>query len=47
MIGCEAPGVNIQDVTIVSEFPDVFPEELPKLPLKREINFRIELLPKS
>jgi hypothetical protein len=33
------------DIRIVSEFPDVFPEELPGMPLDREIEFVIELVP--
>ena len=35
----------IEDLEVVREFPDVFPEELPGLPPKREIEFCIELLP--
>jgi len=34
-----------EDVPIVKEFLDVFPEELPGLPPDREIAFEIELLP--
>jgi len=30
---------------VVSEFPDVFPEELPGLPPDREVEFAIELIP--
>jgi hypothetical protein len=33
------------DIRIVSEFPDVFPEELPGMPTDREIEFVIELVP--
>ena len=33
------------DVRVVCRFPDVFLEELPGLPLDREIEFEIELLP--
>jgi hypothetical protein len=29
----------------VSEFPDVFPEELPGVPPKRKVEFAIELIP--
>ena len=39
----EAP--KLEDVTVVNEFPDVFPEELPGLPPDREIEFAIELAP--
>jgi hypothetical protein len=33
------------DIRTVSEYPDVFPEELPGMPLDREIEFIIELVP--
>nr|GFC05245.1 putative reverse transcriptase domain-containing protein [Tanacetum cinerariifolium] len=32
---------------IVSEFPDVFPDELPGLPSVREVKFSIELIPRA
>ena len=37
--------VRIEDIPVVNEFPDVFPDELPGLPPVREIDFAIELLP--
>ena len=37
--------VNLDNVPVVCEFPDVFPEDLPSLPLDRELKFEIELLP--
>ena len=30
---------------MVKDFPDVFPEELPGMPLDRDIEFLIEILP--
>jgi hypothetical protein len=33
------------EVLVVNEFPDVFPEELPGMPLDRDIKFMIELKP--
>nr|GFD42663.1 putative reverse transcriptase domain-containing protein [Tanacetum cinerariifolium] len=33
------------DQPIVSEFPDVFPDELPGIPPIREVEFNIELIP--
>ena len=33
------------EVPMVNEFPDVFPEELPDMPLDRDIEFVIELKP--
>nr|GFB40818.1 putative reverse transcriptase domain, aspartic peptidase domain protein [Tanacetum cinerariifolium] len=38
---------SIHDQLIVSEFPDVFPDELPGIPLVREVEFNIELIPGS
>nr|GEY94216.1 putative reverse transcriptase domain-containing protein [Tanacetum cinerariifolium] len=35
----------IHDQPIVSEFPDVFPDELPGIPPVREVEFNIELIP--
>jgi hypothetical protein len=32
-------------VPVVNEFPDVFPDELPGMPLNRDIEFVIELMP--
>jgi hypothetical protein len=34
---------EIQDILVVCEFPDVFPEDLPGLPLERDVEFVIEL----
>jgi len=36
--------VRVENIPVVCEFPDVFPEELPGLPPQREINFEIELI---
>nr|GEX88275.1 putative reverse transcriptase domain, aspartic peptidase domain protein [Tanacetum cinerariifolium] len=38
---------SIHDQPIVSEFPDVFPDELPVIPPVREVEFNIELIPGS
>ncbi|KAJ8764398.1 hypothetical protein K2173_006138 [Erythroxylum novogranatense] len=53
--GCEAFFAHVVDVSvnegkledfpIMREFPDVFPDELPGLPLVREIEFAIDLIP--
>jgi hypothetical protein len=32
-------------INVVSEFPDVFPEELPGMPPERKVEFSIELIP--
>jgi hypothetical protein len=34
---------EIQDIPVVCEFPDVFSEDLPRLPLERDVEFVIEL----
>jgi len=39
--------VTLEDIPVVKEFPDVFLEEIPRLPPKREIHFEIELEPSA
>ncbi|GJQ93258.1 putative reverse transcriptase domain-containing protein [Tanacetum coccineum] len=36
---------NIENLSFIREFADVFPDELPRLPPAREIEFGIELIP--
>jgi hypothetical protein len=36
---------SIEDVPVVREYPDVFPEELPEMPPDRDIEFVIDLIP--
>jgi hypothetical protein len=36
---------EMQDILVVCEFPDVFPEDLPGLPPERDVEFVIELKP--
>jgi hypothetical protein len=38
---------SLENVRIVCEYPDIFPEELPGIPSDRDIEFSIELLPGS
>jgi hypothetical protein len=38
---------EIQDIPVVCEFPDVFLEDLPGLPPKRDVEFVIELKPRT
>ena len=40
-------GTTIEDIWIVNEYPDVFLEELLGMPPARDIEFIIELLPKT
>ena len=37
--------VRLEDVPVVREFLDVFPDDLPGLPLERETEFSIDLVP--
>jgi hypothetical protein len=39
------PPLEIHDVPVVYDFPDVFPEELPGMPPDRDVEFVIELVP--
>ncbi|KAJ8898701.1 hypothetical protein K2173_004735 [Erythroxylum novogranatense] len=36
---------KLLDIPVVNEFPDVFPEELPRLPPEREVELSIEVMP--
>ncbi|KAJ0926534.1 putative nucleotidyltransferase, Ribonuclease H [Helianthus annuus] len=36
---------KLEDIPVVKEFPEVFPEDLPGLPPQRQVEFRIDLLP--
>ena len=39
--------MKLEDIPVVREFSDVFSEEILGLPLKREIDFKIELEPEE
>ncbi|GKG37718.1 hypothetical protein Tco_0456941, partial [Tanacetum coccineum] len=36
---------RLEDVPIVQDFPEVFPEDLPSLPPTRQVEFQIDLVP--
>ncbi|GKG50100.1 hypothetical protein Tco_0518874, partial [Tanacetum coccineum] len=36
---------RLEDIPIVQDFLDVFPEDLPGLPLTRQVEFQIDLIP--
>jgi hypothetical protein len=40
-------GPTLDQVPVVCEYPDVFPEELPGMPPDRDIEFIIELIPRT
>ena len=37
--------VDVEKIPVVREFPDVFSEELPGIPLEREVDLSIEIVP--
>ena len=37
--------VSLEEVLVVCEYPDVFPDELPGMPPDRDVEFIIDLLP--
>ncbi|KAJ0525561.1 putative nucleotidyltransferase, Ribonuclease H [Helianthus annuus] len=41
----EEPKPKIEDLPVISEYPKVFPEELPGLPPDRQVEFRIDIIP--
>nr|GEY01502.1 hypothetical protein [Tanacetum cinerariifolium] len=48
-IGCQdedkSKGKQLEDVPVVQEFLEVFPKDLPGIPLTRQVEFRIDLVP--
>ena len=43
----EKGSISISDVLVVCDFSDVFRKELPGVPPKRQVEFRIDLIPRS
>lgn len=41
----EEKAKKIEDIPVVWEFPEVFPDDLPGLPPVRQVEFRIDLMP--
>jgi hypothetical protein len=41
----QTKAIALEDITVVQDYPDVFPEELPGMLPDRDIEFLIELLP--
>ena len=39
--------MNLEDIMVIKEFSDVFPEELLGLPPEREVDLSIEVLPRT
>jgi hypothetical protein len=42
-----SPLPDLEDIPVVRDFPDVFPEELPGIPPDRDVEFVIELIPRT
>ena len=40
-----SPLPDLEDIPVVRDFPDVFPEELPGVPPDRDVEFIIDLIP--
>ena len=38
-------GKSLEDIKVVCDYPDVFPDELPGMPPDRDVEFIIDLLP--
>ncbi|GKV48697.1 hypothetical protein SLEP1_g55500 [Rubroshorea leprosula] len=45
VIDKEFDELQLQDINVVRDFPDVFPDELSELPPNREVEFSIDLVP--
>ena len=45
MVDSSQPNLSIDNIPVVRDFPDVFPEELPGVVPDRDIEFTIELVP--
>ncbi|GKD43510.1 hypothetical protein Tco_1268155, partial [Tanacetum coccineum] len=38
---------RLEDILVVKEFSDIFPEDLPGLPPIRQVEFQIDLIPRA
>ncbi|XP_027066637.2 uncharacterized protein [Coffea arabica] len=47
LINTPTDKLKVENVPVVGEYPDVFPNELVTLPPEREIEFKIDLLPRT
>ncbi|GJT03187.1 putative reverse transcriptase domain-containing protein [Tanacetum coccineum] len=43
----KSKGKRLEDVLVIRDFPEVFPEEFPELPPPRQGEFRIDLVPRA
>ncbi|XP_077239760.1 uncharacterized protein LOC143880673 [Tasmannia lanceolata] len=47
VVEVESNDVKVEDIPVVNEFVDVFPEDLPGLPPDREVEFTVDLAPST
>ncbi|XP_071914134.1 uncharacterized protein [Coffea arabica] len=47
LINTPGEKTKLEDMPVISEYPDVFPEELEFLPPEREIEFKVDLVPRT
>nr|XP_043619732.1 uncharacterized protein LOC122591533 [Erigeron canadensis] len=47
VIDKRAKELKVQDIPIVRDFPDVFPDDLPGIPRMRQVEFNIDLVPSA
>ena len=47
ILDCKRGQVDVEKIPVVREFLDVFPEELPGIPLEREVDLSIEIVPET
>ncbi|XP_071918838.1 uncharacterized protein [Coffea arabica] len=45
LINTSGEKMKLEDMPVISEYPDVFPEKLGSLPPEREIEFKVDLVP--
>jgi len=46
-LSCATQVVELSKIPVVCDFSDVFPDELPGLPPDRDVEFAIELVPRT
>ena len=44
---CSMQAASVEEVLVVCEYPDVFPKELPGMPPDRDLEFIIDLIPRT
>ena len=47
VLDCERGKVKLENIRVVKEFPNVFPEQLPGLPPERKVDLSVEILPRT